>query len=455
MIRILTKERHISKIKKFLDEHELENEIYTSNDRIPNTPFDLGVSYIWTKKITEPLLSKPSKGWINYHPAPLPKYGGWKYIEKAIENKEMNWGVTVHFMDETYDTGPIIKILPIELHEPPTVFHELASVSYHFLFLLFKQTILDIWNQKLPLKDDEYSKNIEMKKDPTGFLSVKNLPSEMELSKFYQKQYFQDDKTRPKSYQITYTEKELKHIDLLNNLLFHSLYSSRPEWKDNKPSFLEVGIGEGFTLSKAHSIGWNVKGIDFGDYGLKQFNRHMINYFEKGKIREILESYISKNLTFDVCVIKNVLEHTRDPRSLLELLKKILKKNGIISITIPNDYSNIQLKAIELEHVKNEFWLQPPQHLHYFNSKNIKTFLQSINFQIIDMYSSFPIDFFLFHHDSNYILDETKGKFAHFARVELETMLADENLTTYHNLCQSMASCGIGRNLTVLATLNK
>ena len=51
-------------------------------------------------------------------------------------------------IDENYDTGPIIKVLPIELHEPPTVFHELAAVSYHFLFILFKETIVDIYNQK-------------------------------------------------------------------------------------------------------------------------------------------------------------------------------------------------------------------------------------------------------------------------------------------------------------------
>ena len=85
---------------------------------------------------------------MNYHPAPLPKYGGWEYMDKAIKNKEMHWGVTVHYMDENYDTGSIIKTLPIELHEPPTIFHELASVSYHFLFILFKETILDIYAQK-------------------------------------------------------------------------------------------------------------------------------------------------------------------------------------------------------------------------------------------------------------------------------------------------------------------
>jgi methionyl-tRNA formyltransferase len=148
MIRVLTKERHVQKIREFLDEHNLENEIFTLKDEIPDTEFDLGICYIWTRKITEPLLSKPNKGWINFHPAPLPKYPGWKYVDEAIKNKETSWGVTVHYMDEEYDHGPIIKMLPIDLHEPPIIFHELASVSYHFLFSLFKEIVADVYNGK-------------------------------------------------------------------------------------------------------------------------------------------------------------------------------------------------------------------------------------------------------------------------------------------------------------------
>ena len=148
MIRVLTRTRHVSKIEKFLTQVGLEHEIYTTNDTPPNTDYDLGLSYTHTRKIIEPELSKPKKGWVNFHPAPLPHYKGWKFIYQAIQNKETHWGVSVHYIDENYDTGPIIKVLPIELHEPPTVFHELAAVSYHFLFILFKETIVDIYNQK-------------------------------------------------------------------------------------------------------------------------------------------------------------------------------------------------------------------------------------------------------------------------------------------------------------------
>lgn len=151
MIRVYTKTRHISKIKQFLDSLNLDHEIYTIYDNPPLSPFDLGVSYCYPRKITKSLLSIPKKGFVNYHPAPLPKYKGPTEHDEAIKNKEIHWGVTVHYMDEDYDTGPIIKVKKFDLHEPPTSSQELGAVSHYFLFQLFKETIDDIYNEKITL----------------------------------------------------------------------------------------------------------------------------------------------------------------------------------------------------------------------------------------------------------------------------------------------------------------
>ena len=67
MIRVYTKQRHISKITKFLNSLNLEHEIYTTKDTSSIRPFDLGVSYCYPRKITDPLLSTPKKGFVNYH----------------------------------------------------------------------------------------------------------------------------------------------------------------------------------------------------------------------------------------------------------------------------------------------------------------------------------------------------------------------------------------------------
>ena len=111
MIRVYTKTRHVEKIRKFLNTLHLKHEIYTINDTLTSSKFDLGVSYCYPRKITEPLLSTPSKGFVNYHPGLLPKYKGPTELVDAIKNKETNWGVTVHYMNEDFDAGDILKIV--------------------------------------------------------------------------------------------------------------------------------------------------------------------------------------------------------------------------------------------------------------------------------------------------------------------------------------------------------
>ena len=58
MIRIYTKTRHISKIDEFLNQINLKHEIFTTLN-LPEhelESFELGVSYCYPRKITEPLL---------------------------------------------------------------------------------------------------------------------------------------------------------------------------------------------------------------------------------------------------------------------------------------------------------------------------------------------------------------------------------------------------------------
>ena len=59
MIRIYTKQRHISKIQEFMEKQNTDFKIFTVKDEPPLESFDLGVSYCYPRKIVEPLLSTP------------------------------------------------------------------------------------------------------------------------------------------------------------------------------------------------------------------------------------------------------------------------------------------------------------------------------------------------------------------------------------------------------------
>jgi len=144
MIRVYTKKIHISKIEEFLNYLNLEHRIYTIEDDSPLELFDLGVSYCYPRKILEPLLSTPKNGFVNYHPAPLPKYKGPNELIDGINDKVTQWAVTVHYMDENYDTGKIIKIKKFELDDPPTSIEKFGAISHFHLFNLFKETINEL-----------------------------------------------------------------------------------------------------------------------------------------------------------------------------------------------------------------------------------------------------------------------------------------------------------------------
>lgn len=63
-------------------------------------------------KVPAEALRIPKHGFINFHPGVLPNYRGPAPVFWAIRNREPNGGVTVHQMDEDWDTGPILHVEP-------------------------------------------------------------------------------------------------------------------------------------------------------------------------------------------------------------------------------------------------------------------------------------------------------------------------------------------------------
>lgn len=58
---------------------------------------------------------------LNIHPALLPQFPGTRAIQEAWEARVKKTGVTVHFVDEGVDTGPIIlqREVAVEAHDTP------------------------------------------------------------------------------------------------------------------------------------------------------------------------------------------------------------------------------------------------------------------------------------------------------------------------------------------------
>ena len=71
-------------------------------------------------RILSPVFIKPYLGKLmNIHPSLLPKYPGLNTHQKVIDNQDTQHGVTIHFVDETLDGGPICaqSIMKVESND--------------------------------------------------------------------------------------------------------------------------------------------------------------------------------------------------------------------------------------------------------------------------------------------------------------------------------------------------
>jgi len=151
LIKIFTRTREKPIIADFFSNYNIPHEIYTIYDKIKVEPFEFGVSYCYPRKITPPLLYLARRGIINYHPAPLPEYPYNKMtdsknpIELAIERKVMEWGCTLHYMNEQLDKGKIIMKQMFKLNEPPLSKDELGAITHWHMIKLFKDTVISLY----------------------------------------------------------------------------------------------------------------------------------------------------------------------------------------------------------------------------------------------------------------------------------------------------------------------
>jgi phosphoribosylglycinamide formyltransferase 1 len=73
---------------------------------------------------------------INVHPALLPAFPGLGAVEQALAYGVKVFGVTVHFVDDGVDTGPVILQRAVELpdaREPEHVLSELHRIEHELL----------------------------------------------------------------------------------------------------------------------------------------------------------------------------------------------------------------------------------------------------------------------------------------------------------------------------------
>jgi methionyl-tRNA formyltransferase len=102
---------------------------------------DLVISFLFWRRIREPLLSGPRIACLNFHPAPLPDLRGVGGYNVAILEGRGEWGVSAHVVDEQIDTGDLVAVERFPIDSGTATAFSLDLESQARLLELFRAVI--------------------------------------------------------------------------------------------------------------------------------------------------------------------------------------------------------------------------------------------------------------------------------------------------------------------------
>lgn len=181
-----------------------------------------------------------------------------------------------------------------------------------------------------------------------------------ELSTFYPPNYWSSSSGKNGNN----LENLYRKLVLLHHILYIKKFLKKGDF------ILDIGCGDGIFLNQL-----NKKNI-YKAFGLEGFNKNVREENFKLISKKIEES-LNLDLKFDVITAFHVLEHLKNPDTLLKKVKELLKPSGKFVFQIPNTNS-IQAKIFKC----NWTGIDIPRHLMNFNDKNIKILLDKFDLEI-------------------------------------------------------------------------
>jgi 2-polyprenyl-3-methyl-5-hydroxy-6-metoxy-1,4-benzoquinol methylase len=155
--------------------------------------------------------------------------------------------------------------------------------------------------------------------------------------------------------------------------IFKPLVATVKKYKPHG-DILEVGCSSGILLSLLKDQGYMVCGVEPNKKAVDLAKKKIGPTVFHGE----LKAYSRKcTKQFDVVIYNHVLEHVRNVYHELVLVKKLLRKNGILIVGVPNTRNIIFA-------VRNKKWelLMPNEHLWQFNDRYLCNLLARFNFAV-------------------------------------------------------------------------
>lgn len=185
------------------------------------------------------------------------------------------------------------------------------------------------------------------------------------------------------------------------------------EIEKRKPKkILDAGCGRGFYLKCLSFFSFlkEIHGVDINDFYLQIAKKN--NTDKRIKIKKAsIDRLPYKNKYFDLIICSEVLEHLKNDRAALLELKRVLKPNGVILVTVPNkqfpffwDPINWVLMKFFNTHIdKNIWWLAGiwADHERLYTTNELKNLVKNTQLKVIEIkkliHWSWPFSHFLLY----------------------------------------------------------
>jgi ubiquinone/menaquinone biosynthesis C-methylase UbiE len=198
-----------------------------------------------------------------------------------------------------------------------------------------------------------------------GLMRLNPQPSDADLEKIYNENYFLTTSDHPNDYSHASILKSATALHYLNAL---ESYNKQPL----KGSLLEIGCGHGDFLLKAFQRGLSVTGIEYSKHATTIAAEKLSSNAEiiEGDITQLLNT----DKQYDFIVFADVLEHVRNPRQFLKQVYSLLKEGGIVTVIVPS------IDSFSARFMAKKWMEFKPEHLWYFSKKTLRWLLYSESF---------------------------------------------------------------------------
>jgi len=144
-------------------------------------------------------------------------------------------------------------------------------------------------------------------------------------------------------------------------------------------SVLEIGCGRAYLLKELKALGVDVFALESSSAAEWILDNDVVNIVS---IPEESSDWPFRPSSFQLVIYWHVLEHLLDPVASLQQAEKVLEKDGILCVSVPN-ISSYQARM----RLTSWFHLDVPRHLFHFSKNGVIQLLEQSGFEIVNVRS--------------------------------------------------------------------